>query len=75
MLAYAVAPRVTWPQAMGLVVWEGVLITVLVLTGFREAVFRAVPRSMRAAISVGIGLFITLVGFADAGAVRKDAAR
>ncbi|WP_232550002.1 NCS2 family permease [Propioniciclava soli] len=66
MLAYVVAPRVTWPQAMGLIVWEGLLITILVFTGFREAVFRAVPRALRIGISVGIGLFITLVGLADA---------
>jgi len=73
MLAYVVAPQITWAQAMGLVVWEGVIITLLVLTGFREAVFRAVPRSLRTGISVGIGLFITLVGFADAGFVRRGA--
>jgi AGZA family xanthine/uracil permease-like MFS transporter len=71
MLAYVIAPMVTWPQAMGLVVWEGVIILILVLTGFREAVFRAVPRPLRTGIAVGIGLFITLVGLADAGIVRK----
>ncbi len=70
MLAYVIAPQVTWPQAMGLVVWEGIIILILVLTGFREAVFRAVPRPLRTGIAVGIGLFITLVGLADAGIVR-----
>ncbi len=70
MLAYVVAPQMTWPQAMGMVVCEGILVTLLVLTGFREAVFRAVPPSLRTAISVGIGLFITFVGLADAGIVR-----
>ncbi len=70
MLAYVVAPQMTWPQAMGLVVVEGAVITLLVLTGFREAVFRAVPANLRIAISVGIGLFITLVGLADAGIIR-----
>ena len=70
MLAYVIAPLMSWPQAMGLVVIEGAVITVLVLTGFREAVFRAVPPALRIAISVGIGLFITLVGLADAGIVR-----
>lgn len=73
MVAYVIAPQVTWGQAMGLVVWEGLIITVLVLTGFREAVFNAVPRSLRVGISVGIGLFITLVGLADAGIVRQGA--
>ncbi len=70
MLAYVIAPQVTWPQAMGLVVWEGIFILILVLTGFRDAVFRAVPRPLRTGIAVGIGLFITLVGLADAGIVR-----
>jgi len=70
MLAYVIAPTMTWPQAMGLVVCEGIVITILVLTGFREAVFRAVPPTLRIAISVGIGLFITLVGLADAGIIR-----
>lgn len=73
MLAYAIAPQMTWAQAMGLVVWEGLLITLLVLTGIRTAVFRAVPPSMRTAISVGIGLFVTLVGLISAGVVRKPA--
>ncbi len=69
-LAVLIAPQMTWPQAMGLVVIEGVIIAVLVLTGFRTAVFRAVPRSLRTGISVGIGLFITFVGLVDGGVVR-----
>jgi adenine/guanine/hypoxanthine permease len=73
LLAFAIAPRMTWPQAMGLVVLEGLLIALLVLTGFRAAVFRAVPRSLRVGISVGIGLFITFVGLFDGGIVRKPA--
>lgn len=71
MLAYVVAPQTTWPQAMGLIVWEGLIITILVLTGFREAVFRAVPKALRTGISIGIGLFITLVGLVDSGVVRR----
>ena len=55
---------------MGLIVIEGVIILVLVLTGFREAVFRAVPVHLRTAISVGIGLFIALIGLVDAKVVR-----
>ena len=45
----------------------------LVLTGFRQAVFRAVPPQLKVAISVGIGLFITIIGLVDAGIVRKPA--
>jgi AGZA family xanthine/uracil permease-like MFS transporter len=76
-LAFAVASQMTWADAMGLVVIEGVLILVLVLTGFRTAVFRAVPAQLKVAISVGIGLFIALIGFVDAGVVGRipDAAQ
>ncbi len=70
-LAFAVASQMTWADAMGLVVLEGLVILVLVLTGFREAVFHAVPRQLKIAISVGIGLFIALIGFVDAGFVRR----
>jgi AGZA family xanthine/uracil permease-like MFS transporter len=64
-------PGMTWADAMGLVVLEGVIILLLVLTGFRTAVFHAVPQSLKTAISVGIGLFITFIGFVDAGFVRR----
>ncbi len=73
LVAYVLAPQMTWPQAMGLVVWEGIIIFVLVLTGFRTAVFRAIPKTLRTAISVGIGLFIAFVGLINAGIVRKPA--
>ncbi|WP_253953932.1 NCS2 family permease [Schaalia sp. 19OD2882] len=62
--------KLTYQEAMGLIVWEGLLITVLVLTGFREAVFKAVPLQLKTAISVGIGLFIAFVGLVDAGIIR-----
>ena len=64
-------PGMTWADAMGLVVLEGLVILVLVLTGFREAVFHAVPAQLKIAISVGIGLFITIVGLFNAGIVRS----
>jgi AGZA family xanthine/uracil permease-like MFS transporter len=66
-------PGMTWADAMGLVVLEGLIILILVLTGFREAVFHAVPAQLKIAISVGIGLFITIIGLFDAGVVRKPA--
>ena len=66
-VAYSVANQMTWSDAMGLIVIEGIIILVLVLTGFRTAVFHAVPPSLKVAISVGIGLFIALIGFVDAG--------
>ncbi|MGY2701746.1 NCS2 family permease [Nocardioides sp. HB32] len=76
-VAFAIASQMTWADAMGLVVIEGLVILVLVLTGFREAVFHAVPAQLKVAISVGIGLFIALIGFVDAGFVHRipDAAQ
>lgn len=62
----------TFQEAMGLIFWEGVVITILVLTGFREAVFRAVPRQMKTAISVGIGLFIAFIGLINGGIIRAQ---
>ena len=70
-VAVGIASKMTWADAMGLVVLEGIIITILVLTGFRTAVFKAVPQQLKIAISVGIGLFITLIGLVDAGFVRK----
>ena len=70
-VAVGIASKMSWADAMGLVVLEGIIITVLVLTGFRTAVFRAVPAQLKIAISVGIGLFIALIGLVDAGFVRR----
>ena len=70
-VAFSIASQMTWADAMGLVVLEGLVILVLVLTGFRQAVFHAVPAQLKIAISVGIGLFIALIGFVDAGVVRR----
>jgi AGZA family xanthine/uracil permease-like MFS transporter len=62
----------SWPSAMGVIVLEGIIITILVITGFREAVMNAIPLSLKQAISVGIGLFIAFIGLADAGFVQKS---
>ncbi|NDR54377.1 NCS2 family permease [Actinomyces sp. 565] len=72
MIAYTLVGMngMTYADAMGLVVIEGVIILLLVLTGFREAVFKAVPADIKTAISVGIGLFIALIGLVDAKVVR-----
>ena len=50
-VAFSIASQMTWADAMGLVVLEGLVILVLVLTGFREAVFHAVPAQLKVAIS------------------------
>ncbi len=59
----------TFPQAMGLIFLEGVAITILVLTGFREAIFKAIPLELKKAIVVGIGFFILFIGLVDGGIV------
>jgi len=64
----------TWPQAMTVVFLEGVLIALLVLTRFRQAVMDAVPMDLKRAIGVGIGLFIAFIGLFTAGFVVKPAA-
>lgn len=73
-VAVVIAKQTTWAAAMGLIVIEGLIITVLVLTGFRTAVFKAVPAQLKIAISVGIGLFIALIGLVDSGFVRRTGA-
>ncbi|AFA74961.1 putative permease [Gordonia polyisoprenivorans VH2] len=71
LLAVTIAPQMTWPEAMGLVVIDGIIIVLLAVTGFRTAVFNAVPAELKAAIAAGIGAFIAFVGFVDAGFVRR----
>ncbi|WP_059009381.1 NCS2 family permease [Streptomyces specialis] len=67
MVAFQIAPRMSWADAMGLVVLEGIIVCVLSATGLREAVMNAIPAPLKQAIGVGIGLFIALIGFVDAG--------
>ena len=69
-LAFGLAPYMTWPQAFGLVIIEGFIVLLLVLTGFRKAVFHAVPDELKYSIGAGIGLFIALIGLVDAGIAR-----
>jgi adenine/guanine/hypoxanthine permease len=65
------AQGLSWPDAMGVIVAEGLIITALVLVGFREAVINAIPHDLKLAIGIGIGLFITIIGLVDAGIVIK----
>jgi AGZA family xanthine/uracil permease-like MFS transporter len=59
-----------WPAAMGVVFIEGLVITVLVLVGYREKVMVAIPLNLKRSIGVGIGLFILFIGVVNAGFVR-----
>lgn len=71
-LAVSVVGQVTWAEAMGLVVINGVLIVILSATSLRELIFKAVPAQLKTAITVGIGLFIAFIGLVDAGFVRSS---
>jgi len=62
--------KLPWEVAMGAIFLEGLVITVLVLTGFREAIMNAIPLALKQAISVGIGLFILFIGLVSAGIVK-----
>ncbi|MEU7427309.1 NCS2 family permease [Streptomyces sp. NPDC040750] len=71
VVAFQLAPLMSWSDAMGLVVIEGLIICLLVLTGLRRAVMDAIPQQLKQAIGVGIGLFIAFIGFVDAGFVSR----
>lgn len=66
-LATSVVGTLTWPEAMGLVVIDGLVIVVLAASGLRRLVFDAVPMQLKLAITAGIGLFILFIGLVDAG--------
>ncbi|GAB3581164.1 NCS2 family permease [Leifsonia lichenia] len=70
-LAVNVVKILTWQEAMGLVVINGVIIVILAATGLRRLIFNAVPAQLKTAITVGIGLFIAFIGFVDSGFVRS----
>jgi adenine/guanine/hypoxanthine permease len=55
--------------AMGVIIWEGIVVTILVVVGLREAIMNAVPLALKRAIGVGIGLFILFIGFVDGGLI------
>jgi AGZA family xanthine/uracil permease-like MFS transporter len=61
----------SYPEAMGVIVVEGLLITLLVLTGFRNAVLNAIPMDLKRAIAIGIGLFLMIIGLVNAGIVIR----
>ncbi|ULE34427.1 NCS2 family permease [Mycobacterium sp. IDR2000157661] len=66
-VATTLVGSLTWPEAMGLVVINGLIIVLLAATGLRRLVFDAVPMQLKLAITAGIGLFILFIGLVDAG--------
>jgi len=73
VVAFQIAPTMSWPDAMGLVVIEGLGICFLVVTGLRQIIMDAIPLPLKQAISVGIGLFIAFIGLVDAGVIHTPA--
>lgn len=62
--------NVPWQVGMAVILVEGLVILLLVLTGLREAVMNAIPLNLKRAIGVGIGLFITVIGLNEGGLIR-----
>ena len=71
VVAFQLAPTMTWAQAFGLVVLEGMCIVVLAASGVRERIINAIPAPLKTAITIGIGLYIALVGLVSAGFVTR----
>lgn len=71
VVAFQMAPTMTWAQAFGLVILEGLCIVVMAVSGVRERIMNAIPTPLKTAISVGIGLYIALVGLVSAGFVTR----
>lgn len=65
---------VPWPVALGAVFVSGVLFLILAVTRVREAIINAVPQSLKLAISAGIGLFLGLISFENAGLIEANKA-
>ena len=70
-VAFSVVGQVTWPEAMALVMINGLVIVLLAATGLRKMIFDAVPFQLKIAITVGIGLFIAFIGFVNSGFVTS----
>ncbi|ALG08866.1 NCS2 family permease [Kibdelosporangium phytohabitans] len=71
VVAFQMAPAMTWAQAFGLVVLEGVCIVLMAASGVRERIMNAIPMPLKTAITVGIGLYLALVGLVSAGFVTR----
>ncbi|MCS6830408.1 MAG: NCS2 family permease [Armatimonadota bacterium] len=68
---HAAKPGMDWQTMMGVIVVEGAIVTLLVLTRVREQVMQAIPINLKRAIGVGIGIFIAFLGLQHAGWVLK----
>jgi len=65
---------VAWQTALGIVFLSGIVFMILTVIGVREKVIKAIPLSLRLAVSAGIGLFITFIGLQNLGLVVANPA-
>ncbi|MGK5631924.1 NCS2 family permease [Streptomyces sp. URMC 123] len=72
VVSLQLAPKMSWPDAMGMVVLAGLVLMILVASGLRQRVLDAIPAGLRRAIAIGIGMFITLIGLVDSGFVTRN---
>ena len=63
---------VPWQTALGIIFWAGVFFLLISVTPIRESIARAIPREIRIAAAVGIGIFLTFIGLKNAGFVAAD---
>lgn len=71
IVAFQLAPAMTWAQAFGLVALEGICIILMAVSGVRERIINAIPMALKTAITVGLGLYIALIGMVNAGFVTR----
>ncbi|WP_455352126.1 NCS2 family permease [Streptomyces sp. SYSU K217416] len=71
VLASQVVPVMTWPQAMAMCIMYGVVICLLVVTGLRELIMNAIPLPLKHGITIGIGLFVAIIGLFKGGIVGR----
>ena len=64
---------ITWPIALGIACWSGILFFVMTVFGLREVVTRSVPQSIKLGLTASIGIFVALLGFRNAGLVMANA--
>ncbi len=72
--AYTIGINHGWQIALLAVLVEGILFILLSAVNFREAIFDAIPKNLKYAVSVGIGLFIAFIGLSNSGLVVSNPA-
>lgn len=65
---------IEWTVALGAVFWSGIIFILLSIFNIRTKIVTAIPKQIRFAVSAGIGLFITLIGFVNAGFIVDNPA-